>query len=129
LCIGFADEENCDNRETRWLSYCSAISIGLGGLLLFTSHWTYSLSSELQLPTAYVQYGYSTYLIVTSAVISLLSMSLVLWRIVSMDVCVMINFKKIEFISKQYLRRVYYNPQPKVNRAKRRRSKKLNRRL
>jgi hypothetical protein len=85
VCIGFADEENCDDRKTRWLSYCSAISIALGGLLLFTSHWTYSMSSELQLPTAYVRYGYSTYLIVISAVISLLSMSLVLWRIVSID--------------------------------------------
>jgi hypothetical protein len=49
------------------------------------------MSSELQLPTAYVQYGYSTYLIVMSAVISLLSMSLVLWRIVSIDFCVMNN--------------------------------------
>ncbi len=38
VCLDFADEENCDDRETRWLSYCSAISIALGGLLLFTSH-------------------------------------------------------------------------------------------
>ncbi len=81
--LGFADEEKCNDRETRWLSYCSAISTALGGLLLFTSHWTYSMSSEFQLPTIYVRYGYSTYLIVISAVINLLSMSLVLWRIVS----------------------------------------------
>jgi len=107
ICTGFADEENCEDREIRWLSYCSAISIALGGLLLFTSHWTYSISSELRLPTAYVRYGYSTYLIVISAVTSLLSMSLVLWRV--------------------YLRRVYVNPhpQPKLNYAKRHRSKKI----
>ncbi len=128
VCIGFADEESCDERKTRWLSYCSAISVALGGLLLFTSHWTYSISSELQLPTAYVRYGYSTYLIVTAAVISLLSMSLVLWRIVSIDCCA-IKIDKIEFLSKQYLRRVHFNLQPKVNYVKRRRSKKFNRRL
>jgi len=81
ICTAFADEDNCHNRDTRWLSYCSAISVALSGLLLFTSHWTYSISSELQLPTAYVRYGFSTYLIVTAAIISLLSMSLVLWRI------------------------------------------------
>lgn len=43
------------------------------------------MSSELQLPTAYVRYGYSTYLIISSAVISLISMSLVLWRTVSIE--------------------------------------------
>lgn len=87
VCIGFADEERCNERKTRWLSYCSAISVALGGLLLFTSHWTYSISSELQFPTAFVRYGYSTYLMVTAAVTSLLSMSLVLWRIVSVYCC------------------------------------------
>ena len=81
--VAFADEENFEERQTRWLSYCSAISVALGGLLLFTSHWTYSLSSELQLPTLYIRYGFSTYLIVAAAVMSLLSMSLVLWRLVS----------------------------------------------
>ncbi len=87
VCIGFADEESCDERKTRWLSYSSAISVALGGLLLSTSHWTYSISSELQFPTAFIRYGYSTYLMVTAAVISLLSMSLVLWRIVSVYCC------------------------------------------
>lgn len=81
--IAFADEENFDERQRRCLSYCSAFSVALGGLLLFTSHWTYSLSSELQLPTLYIRYGFSTYLIVAAAVMSLLSMSLVLWRLVS----------------------------------------------
>ncbi|CAF0819495.1 unnamed protein product [Adineta ricciae] len=80
-CTGFADEEVYGDRHIRWLCYGSALSAALGGLLLFTCHWTYSLSSELQLPTAFVRYGYSTYLIVTSAVLSLLSMGLVLWRI------------------------------------------------
>lgn len=84
--LAFADEENCDDRETCWLSYCSAISVALGGLFLFTSHWTYSMSNELQIPTAYIRYGYSTYFIITSAVISLLSMSLVLWRTVSIHI-------------------------------------------
>ncbi|CAF0957080.1 unnamed protein product [Adineta steineri] len=109
VCTGFADEDKCHDRYMRWLLYCSAISVALGGLLLFTSHWTYSISLELQLPTAYVRYGYSTYLIIISAVMSLLSMSLVLWRI--------------------YLLRVYYNPPAKMNYAKRRVSKKSNRRL
>ncbi|CAF0994797.1 unnamed protein product [Rotaria sordida] len=102
LVIGivcFADEENCNNREAIWLFYCSAIFTGLGGLFLFTSHWTYSISSELQLPTIYIRYGFSTYLIVISAIISLLSMSLVLWRM--------------------YLRRVYGNHQSKMNSTKR----------
>jgi hypothetical protein len=59
------------------------VSAALAGLLLFSSHWTYSMGVEVQLPTVYVRYGYSTYLMVTSAVMSLLSMSLVLWRVVS----------------------------------------------
>ncbi|CAF5033190.1 unnamed protein product, partial [Rotaria sp. Silwood1] len=109
VCTGFANEENCYNREAIWLFYCSAIFTGLGGLLLFTSHWTYSMSSELQLPTVYVRYGFSTYLIVLAAVISLLSMSLVLWRM--------------------YLRRVYGNHRSNTNSTKRRVSKKSNRRL
>ena len=81
----FTDEDNLDHREICWLSYSSAVFIALGGLLLFTSHWTYSISSELQLPSIYIRYGYSTYLLVVAAVISLLSMSLVLWRLVSVD--------------------------------------------
>ncbi|UJR08677.1 hypothetical protein I4U23_012935 [Adineta vaga] len=84
VCTGFADEEMYDDRQVRWLCYGSALSVALAGLLLFTSHWTYSMSSELQLPTAYVRFGYSTYLIVTAAVLSLLSMSLVLWRVGSL---------------------------------------------
>ncbi|CAF3969875.1 unnamed protein product [Rotaria sp. Silwood2] len=109
VCTGFADEESCYDREAIWLFYCSAIFTGLGGLLLFTSHWTYSMSSELPLPTIYVRYGFSTYLIVIAAVISLLSMSLVLWRM--------------------YLRRVYGNHRLKITSTKRRVSKNSNRRL
>ncbi|CAF3672573.1 unnamed protein product [Rotaria socialis] len=108
VCTGFADEEKCYDRQANLLSYCSAIFVALGGLLLFTSHWTFSMSSELQLPTVYVQYGFSTYLMVIAALISLLSMSLVLWRM--------------------YLRRVYGNHRLKVNSTKRRVSKKSNRR-
>jgi hypothetical protein len=44
--------------------------------------------SELQIPTAYVRYGFSTYLIVIAALMSLLSMGLALWRIVSMEIFV-----------------------------------------
>lgn len=95
VCTGFADEESQDDRAIELLSYGSAISTGLGGLLLFTSHWTYSLSSELQLPTLYVKYGYSTYLVVTSAVLSLLSMSLVLWRTVSINAHELMKKKNI----------------------------------
>jgi hypothetical protein len=52
------------------------------------------MSSELQLPTVYTRYGISTYLMVTAAVLSLLSMSLVLWRIVSIFIFVDKRFPK-----------------------------------
>ncbi|CAF2936537.1 unnamed protein product [Rotaria sp. Silwood2] len=38
VCTNFANEENYEDHETRWLSYCSAISLAFDGLLLFTSH-------------------------------------------------------------------------------------------
>lgn len=83
ILLAFANDSFVYDRDIRWLSYCSAIFIAFGGLLLFSSHWTFSISSELRLSTIYIQYGYSTYLIVTAALISLLSMSLILWRLVS----------------------------------------------
>jgi hypothetical protein len=45
------------------------------------------------------------YLIITAAATSLLSMSLVLWRIVNIDCCCVIKIEKIEFLSKQYRHR------------------------
>jgi len=98
ISIGFVDEEDCNDRESRWLSYCSTICLALGGLLLLTSYWTYSMSSQLPLSTAYVRYGISTYLIVIAAVISLLSMSLVLWRIVRYFYLFKINIKNIIYL-------------------------------
>ena len=50
------------------------------------------MSSELQLPTASIRYGFSTYLIVIAAIIGLLSMSLILWRTVSAKLLWMLNF-------------------------------------
>jgi hypothetical protein len=94
----FVDEENCYDCESRWLPYCSTICLALDSLLFFTYQWTYSMGSELQLSTGYVQYGFSTYLIVISAVISLLSMSLVLWRIVRYFYLFKINIKNIIYL-------------------------------
>ncbi|CAF3321991.1 unnamed protein product [Rotaria socialis] len=34
----FTDEENCEDREIRWLSYCLAIAFAFGYLLLCSSH-------------------------------------------------------------------------------------------
>jgi hypothetical protein len=64
ISIGFVDEENYYDHKSHWLSYCSTICLVLGDLLLFISHWTYSMSCQLQFSTAYVRYGFSTYFFV-----------------------------------------------------------------